>query len=29
MTETTGTATINTPDRFRTGSVGGANPAWS
>ncbi|MEV0609548.1 AMP-binding protein [Polymorphospora rubra] len=26
MTETTGTATINTPDRFRTGTVGRANP---
>ncbi|GLX99671.1 MULTISPECIES: AMP-dependent synthetase/ligase [Actinoplanes] len=26
MTETTGTATINTPGRFRTGSVGRPNP---
>jgi long-chain acyl-CoA synthetase len=26
MTETTGTATINTPDHFRTGSVGRVNP---
>jgi len=26
MTETTGTATINTPDHFRTGTVGRANP---
>jgi long-chain acyl-CoA synthetase len=26
MTETTGTATINTPDDFRTGTVGRANP---
>ncbi|MGW0434522.1 AMP-dependent synthetase/ligase [Micromonospora sp. NPDC003197] len=26
MTETTGTATINTPERFRTGTVGRPNP---
>ncbi|GAA2674903.1 AMP-dependent synthetase/ligase [Actinoplanes palleronii] len=29
MTETTGTATINTPDHFRTGTVGRANPGMA